>query len=261
VVPISGVSLASGRHLIILSIGAIALMAQFITGRLNAVDRLLFDQRWKTFSLVAAVVLLSLHALIYPIMASTIRWVADPVPAMMDLGPLPGIENKDLLIINSPSPGQSLYLLPIREMREQPTPEHLRILAPGHTPLDVTRLDSRTLSIKPESGFLVPTQIDLENDLKPFPIAHIAYTYRYGDAFFRENNLKLSLESRIDLPGVAVEVESLTQDGRPWEARMIFDRPLEDSTLQWLRWDWETQTYVPFTLPDVGEVMRLPGPF
>jgi hypothetical protein len=261
VIPICGVSLASGRHLMILSIGAIALMAQFITGRLNKVDRLLFHRRWKTFSLIVAIVLLSLHALVYPVMASTIRWVADPIPAMMDLGPLPEVGNKDLIIVNSPSPGQSLYLLPLREVREQTVPAHLRILAPAHTPIEVTRLDTHTLLVKPESGFLVPTQIDLKNDLKPFPIAHIAYTYRYGDAFFRENTLQMPLDGWVNLPGMQVEVSSLTPDGRPWEARMVFDRPLEDTTLHWLMWDWETQTYVAFEVPVTGETIRVPGPF
>jgi hypothetical protein len=260
-IPICGVSLASGRHLLILSIGAIALMAQYIAGRLNMVDRLLFHQRWKTFSFVVAIVLLSLHTLIYPIMASTIRWVVDPIPAMMDLGPLPGIDGKDLIVVNSPSPGQYLYLIPLREVRDQPIPDHLRILAPAHTRVEITRSDSKTLAVKPESGFLLPTQMNPENDLKPFPIAHIAYTYRYGDAFFRENGLQMPLEGIVDLPGMQVEVWSLTPDGRPWETRMTFDRPLEDSTLQWLQWDWESESYRPFQIPAEGETVFVEGPF
>jgi hypothetical protein len=261
VIPICGVSLASGRHLLFLSIGAIALMAQFITGRLAENQRLLFHQRWKTFSFIVAIVLLSLHALVYPIMASTIRWVADPIPAMMDLGPLPGVEAQDLIIVNSPSPGQSLYLLPLRHVREQPVPAHLRILSPAHTQIEVTRLDQQTVLIKPESGFLLPTQIDLQSDIKPFPLAHIAYTYRYGDAFFRENSMQMPIDGRVALPGMQVEVDSLTPDGRPWQARMVFDRPLEDPSLNWLQWDWESATYVPFLLPEVGQTVQVPGPF
>jgi hypothetical protein len=194
-------------------------------------------------------------------MASTIRWVADPIPAMMDLGPLPEVGNKDLIIVNSPSPGQSLYLLPLREVREQTVPAHLRILAPAHTPIEVTRLDTHTLLVKPESGFLVPTQIDLKNDLKPFPIAHIAYTYRYGDAFFRENTLQMPLDGQVDLPGMRVEVSKLTPDGRPWEARIVFERSLEDTSLHWLMWEWETQTYIKFEVPHMGETVQVPGPF
>ncbi len=260
VIPICGVSLASGRHLLFLSIGAIALMAQYIAGRLNKVDRLLFPKRWKTFSMVVAVSLLSLHTFVYPVMASTIRWVADPVPAMMDLGELPDIRGKDLIVVNSPSPGQSLYLMPLRRVRGQSIPEHLRILAPAHTEIEITRLDPKSIILKPEAGFLVPTQIDLQNDLKPFPIAHIAYTYRYGDAAFRENG-HMPLGGNVALPGMNVEVRSLTHDGRPWEALVTFERALEDPSLSWLVWDWETNSYIPFEIPAVGQTVIVEGPF
>jgi hypothetical protein len=245
----------------ILSIGAIALMAQFITNRLNQNARLLFHQRWKTFSLVVAILLLTLHSLIYPIMASTIRWVADPVPDMMNLGTLPDLSGKDLIVINSPSPGQSIYLLPLREVQDQSLPEHLRILAPAHTPVTVTRTGFDRLSIKPEDGFLLPTQIDFESDIKPFPLAHLAYTYRYGDAFFREIGQTLTLDGEVVLPGLTVQINSLTADGRPLEAEMIFEHALEGQDLLWLQWDWQSHTYQPFQIPEIGETIQLSGPF
>jgi len=260
-VPICGVSLVSGRHLLILSIGAIALMAQYIAGRLNKDDPLTYNPRWQTFSYVAAIVLLSLHALVYPVMASTLRMVADPMPNMMALGPLPDIEGKDLIILNSPSPGQSLYLLRLREVNSQPLPDHLRILASAHTWIEIRRLDSRTLSVKPESGFFLPTQFDFDNGLKPFPLAHIAYAYRFGDAFFRDSTQSMPLEEVVELPGMKVEIFSHTPDGRPWEVHLTFEKALEDPSLQWLQWDWETESYIPFDVPIEGELIRVDGPF
>ncbi len=260
-VPICGVSLVSGRHLLILSIGAIALMAQYIAGRLNKEDPLTFHPRWKTFSYIAAIVLLSLHGLVYPIMASTLRIVADPMPKMMDLGPLPDIAGKDLIVLNSPSPGQSLYLFRLREVLDQPVPDHLRILASAHTWIEIRRLDPRTLSVKPESGFFLPTQFDFENGLKPFPLAHIAYAYRFGDAFFRDNTQPMSLGEVVDLPGMQVKVFSLTPDGRPREVHLTFEKALEDPSLQWLQWDWESESYIPFEIPIEGELIRVEGPF
>ncbi len=108
---------------------------------------------------------------------------------------------------------------------------------------------------------MIPTQIDLEYDLKPFPIAHIAYTYRYGDSVFREKSRQIPLEGVVDLPGMEVEVRSLTSDGRPHEAWMTFDRPLASANLHWLQWDWGSRTYIPFDLPGVGESITLEGPF
>ena len=183
------------------------------------------------------------------------------MPRMMDLGPLPDIEGKDLIILNSPSPGQSLYLFRIRRVMGQSVPDHLRILASAHTKIEIRRLDSRTLRVKPQSGFLLPTQFDFENDIKPFPLAHIAYTYRFGDAFFRDSSQRMPLGEVVDLPGMKAEIYSVTPDGRPWEVRITFDKELEDSSLQWLMWDWETESYISFDPPIEGELILVEGPF
>ena len=261
VIPICGISLASGRHLLIVSIGANALLAQFIARRLNQEHQTLFTPRWKTYSYVVAIVLLCLHGFVYPIMASTVRFVADPMPGMMNLGSLPDIEGKDLIILNSPSPGQSLYLLRLRQVLDQPNPEHLRILASAHTRIEISRTDSRTIILKPEAGFLLPTQIDFDNEHKPFPLAHIAYSYRYGDAFFRDDNQQMFLGEIVNLPGMRVMIHSLTADGRPWEVGMTFDKTLEDASLDWLMWDWETEAYIPFDIPGEGKIIQVEGPF
>jgi hypothetical protein len=126
--------------------------------------------------------------------------------------------------------------------------------------VEISREDLQTLRVKPEAGFLIPTQIDLESEHKPFPIAHIAYTYRYGDALFRESSRELIPDS-IVLPGLRVEVISVTSDGRPWETIMTFDRELEDPSMQWLQWNWETNSYLPFSIPAVGEQVSIAGPF
>jgi hypothetical protein len=51
-------------------------------------------------------------------------------------------------------------------------------------------------------------------------------------------------------------VTALTADGRPAEARFRFDRPLDDPSLRWLR--WEDGVYVRFEPPPVGEKVTLP---
>jgi len=56
------------------------------------------------------------------------------------------------------------------------------------------------------------------------------------------------------------KVAELTPDGRPWRAEMQFDVPLEDSSLRWLQWDWESSSYLPFTPPAIGETVLVYGP-
>ena len=58
----------------------------------------------------------------------------------------------------------------------------------------------------------------------------------------------------IKLTGVTVQVGALSLDGRPLEARVTFDVPLEDPSLKWLRWSTENM-YVPFTPPAIGETV------
>ena len=70
----------------------------------------------------------------------------------------------------------------------------------------------------------------------------------------------MTLGQRIELTGMSAEVITLTDDGRPSEARIRFAKPLEDPSLAWSRWDWGTSAYVPFVPPAVGETVQVPGP-
>jgi len=56
-----------------------------------------------------------------------------------------------------------------------------------------------------------------------------------------------------------VEVARLTEDGRPLEAWVRFDVPLEDGSLFWLQWDWRQRAYAPFVLPGIGERVYIAG--
>jgi hypothetical protein len=71
----------------------------------------------------------------------------------------------------------------------------------------------------------------------------------------------MTLGQQVELTGMRAEVLALTPNGRPLEVRMQFTVPLEDASLKWLQWDWERNAYVPFTLPAVGETVRVSGPF
>ena len=48
-------------------------------------------------------------------------------------------------------------------------------------------------------------------------------------------------------------VADVTSDGRISEATFRFQKPLEDTTYEWLLWDPSTSSYYPAELPHVGE--------
>ena len=101
--------------------------------------------------------------------------------------------------------------------------------------MELSRLDERTLVVRPEWGYLSS------------PI----------DTLARGLGHPMRLGQRVELTGVTIEVTALTDDGRPAEATCRFEMPLEDPSLRWLR--WKDGAFVEFRPPGVGERVRLPA--
>jgi hypothetical protein len=262
VVPICAVNPASGRHLVFVSLGALGLMAQLVAGLLKRPDWLPARRAWRILAWAVGLVLLGLHLVLFPILVSSAQTAIGPLyRAVMDIGSLPGIERQDVVIVNAPSPGQFIYLSSLRQFGGQPMPAHMRVLAPAHSPVEVSRLDAHTIIVQPEYGYLLSPGKSVGGRRDIFPLIHPSFASQYGDGFFRSGAFPMTLGQQVELTGMCAEVIALTPNGRPLEARMQFTVPLEDASLKWLQWDWERNTYVPFTLPAAGESVRVAGPF
>ena len=262
VIPVCAVSPPSGRHLLFISFGVFGLMGHFIIGKFYRQDWLPTRKIWRTSALVMCVIFLGLHGFLYPLLGPVVRNHLDTYSiAISELGSYPDVESKDMIIVNAPSPSLFIYLPAIRDLKGQPMPAHLRVLAPGYTSISLTRLDETTLLVRPESGFLLSSNsligwVDLLQ-----PLYSPSYGFRYGDQLFRGDAYPMSSGQQVELTGLQIEVISLTGDGRPLETRMQFTRPLEDELFIWLVWDWNSYQYAPFSLPAVGETVQIPGPF
>lgn len=261
VIPACAISLPSGRLLIFAGLGAMGLMAQFIVGLLKRSNWLPARRLWRVPAWILCILLLWFHALLSPVLLSASQTMLDSFfHAITDIGPLPSAEREDVVIVNAPCPGYFIYVPSLRSFRNQPMPAHIRILAPGYFSVEVTRIDERTVVVRPEHGYLVQPGAIVRGNRDPFPLAHPAYGYQHGDGFFRSGALPMTLGQRVELTGMSVEVTALTDDGRPSEARMTFAVPFEDPSLKWLWWDWEANAYVPFELPAVGDTVHISGP-
>ena len=262
VIPACAISMPTGRLLVFVSIGAMGLMAQFIGGMLERAEWLPAHSAWRVPAIALTIFLVGLHAVVFPVMLPCVQTFMEPfVSTVTDIGPLPDVEDQQVVIVNVPSPGQLIYVPSLREVRGQPTPAQMQMLSPGSFAVDVTRVDAHTLIVRPERGYLAPTGMGTAENHTVFPLIHTAYGYQRGDDFFRGDGPLLAPGQSVDLDGMRAEVLSLTSDGRPAEARIQFTAPLDDPSLVWLQWDWETQTYVPFSLPAVGETAHISGPF
>jgi hypothetical protein len=258
VVPACGVSIFNGRHLFFVGLGALGLLAQFVEGVLSERERWPLRRVWRA----SALFLLVLHSTVFSVVVHGARTlVGSQYGSVGDIGALEGVQHQDVVIVNAPSPGQLFYLPSLRAFAGQPNPAHLRALAPAYGSVALTRLDEHTLLVQPEYGYLLPPGARVGARQDVFPLAHAAHATRYSESFIRSGAFPLALGEQVELPGMRVRVTALTPDGRPWQARAQFQLPLEDADLRWLQWDWETNAYAPFTPPQVGQTVLVPGPF
>jgi len=263
ILPVCAVSPATGRHLAFVGWGALGLLGLFCAGVFKRADWLPARRAWRAPAWALSVLLISLQGFIYPMVALCVPGVfqQELYVAMADLGKLPECAGQDVVVVNMPSPGQTMYIPSLRAARGEETPAHMRVLAPAYTTVWVTRLDERTVLVRPEDGYMLPPARAVGRLRDIWPLAHPAFAAQYGDGFYRSSDEPFTLGQTVELTGMQAEVTALTGDGRPAEARITFDRPLDDGALRWLQWDWKAKAYAPFALPAIGETARAGGPF
>ena len=123
------------------------------------------------------------------------------------MAPDAGSPSQRIVVVKAP---RSVFVvLPIlmRAARNEPIGAGTIALAYTAAPVQVSRVDARTLTVIPrgEQEFLLAPR-----DLRP--------------------------GQTISLTGVSVGVDALSRDGRPIETRFTFGAALEDPSLKWIRW-------------------------
>jgi len=228
-------TMLSDRQLLFVGLGAMGLLSQFfhsVWTHSNSRTSPFQTSLIRKFSYILMVVHLILSPLLLPLKIGAftlsnrvfIRYIEDT-----PLGD--AAAEKTVVIVNAPT-FYSLYLPIIRAFHGQSSPAYIRDLAAnlGFTiPIRLSRPDLYTLTAQPEGGFLW--------------------------FLFRDRSQPLPVGSRIELPGMTVEVTKSTKKGIPTEVSYRFSKPLEDSSLVWLQ--IQNRTPTPFTPPAVGEVFVL----
>jgi hypothetical protein len=262
VLPACAVNPASGRHLIFSGLGVLCLLGLLIASLSERTVWPAAHPTWRTAATWFGLCLLALQLVLLPPTQAAQRAFTDPTTrAMTDLGALPGCATQDVVLVNAPSPGEMIYVPGLRELRGQPLPAHLRILAAAHTTVTLTRIDEWTLAVRPEHGYLIPPGSAVGDRRDWWPLAGAPFACQVGDVLFRSRSYPLSLGTTVSLSGFQAIVTELTPDGRPQAAQMRFSHRLEDASLRFLQWDWSTLSYIPFALPAVGETVTVAGPF
>jgi hypothetical protein len=245
-----------GRAMLFIEIGAFGVMAEYVGGWLAR-------ERWRPVSgwtrHIPGTLFVVLFLTHLPL-AAVGRLGAPAVTATMqgkmaetqDLGPAGDLAEVDLIVVNAPNPISFLYDPFQRAFQGQPLPRSVRILAPGFNSMELTRTGPTRVAVRALSDNLLDCQRGKRADFVFFyqylsDVRSPAHPFHAGD--------------RISLPRMTVEILAVDGRGFPVEAAFEFDAPLEDASLKWLVWDWDEDVYRPFVLPQVGESIRLLGPF
>lgn len=230
----------SDRLLLFVSIGGMGLVAEFVAFVFTKVKGQQRPLLWRVPATLLVVLLVFVHLVIAPLVL--ILRVSHPMGPKELIDSLQyvsfdeSIENQDLVIVNPPSTFLTLTSLPAWASEGKPLPAHMRILASSQFgPVEVKRIDERTITVRPRGGYLVTVL----------------------DRLFRDDKQGLSVGERIELTGMTVEVTELRSNGRPAEAAFSFSVGLEDASLRWLQ--YEKGRYVPFHPPAIGWSVELPG--
>jgi hypothetical protein len=144
------------------------------------------------------------------------------------------VREQTLVLLNPPLDPFAAYLAPYRELHGVPRPQAFYWLATGVSDLRVTTIDEHTLSIRPREGYLQSSSQRLLRAPSPG-----AWT------------------TPLELREATFTVRGVTEDGRPQELVVRFDRRLADPKLTFMR--WAGPGYVPFELPEVGRSMLVPA--
>ena len=223
------------RMLLFSGVGAMGLMAQFMSG--IQIDNLsgataVFS---RAFRRPLIVLFVFLHLIVAPLLLpariyyyGTLGNVFNEVVESAQFED--GVADQTVIVVNVPNYPYVTYLPIVRALKGQEVPGRVLSLAPSRfVPARVERLDERTLRYTPEGGF--------------------------SWALFRENDRTFTPGDTVELTGMTVEVTAITDEGRPSEVTYEFDVPLDDPSLVWL--ELQGREFVPFNIPAVGESSTL----
>jgi len=254
---------AMNRNLLFVAIGAFGLVAQLIGGLFGRESWVPKSRLWR----VPAWILCGTFILIHLVIAvagriTTPKMVSlffNQMNSIVDIGPQPNLEERELVVVNCPSPFHFAISPLTRYEQGQSLPKAIRILAPGFNRLEITRVDEKTLVFETQGENLLSVDESQER-----PRIHWVYLYHHYAGFFHSEELAFQAGERVEVSGMSAEVTGVDNDGQPTEVTFRFAVSLDDRSLCWLQWDWQPGgygSYSAFKIPEVGQSASIAGPF
>jgi hypothetical protein len=233
-VPIAATPL-SDRYLFFVGLGAMGLLARFLCGLIDQESWRPGLSLWRLSAVVFASLLIAGRLVVAPVQLvqtfTTVAQLGTLVERSSEtLAADPGGRQQRVVVVNVPDASFVGYSVFIRAAKGQPVAPHTLLLTSTPGPVQLSRLDARTLAIRPHGPQVL---------------------------MFRPVEHPIAVNDQVRLDGVTIQVTALTSDGRPAEARVGFDVDLEAPSLRWLQWQWVDGggRYVPLTPPGIDQTI------
>lgn len=213
-VPVAA-SFPSDRLLLLVSVGAMALVARLILpafspGLWSTTPR---SRRGLGLAFAAVHCILSPFAL--PVRAAQMQVLGRSFEvATSYLDSVPDLAKRTVVVVSTPFDFYASHIQLERAWKRQPRPLHLYWLASTPSALQVRRLDANTLVMNRQGGFW-STPLERHYRAAKDPLGQ-------GDS--------------IRLSQLTARILSLTRDGRPESLSIQFDQPLESSSYVFVAW-------------------------
>lgn len=266
-VPVCSNQLAGSRLLLATSVGAAGFLATLVAWYAHYEPAQYKPSQHKPIQfwrLGIAVLMAGLHLIRAPwrhrerSRSQPFTLIQEELERFLDVGAGPEMRGKEVIVVNVPSPYAFFYHSAIAALKGQESAARLRLLAPGYFHVEVERIDTRTLLVRPQGGFLVPPGQGPTEDFLG-PSLHPVYLYQQLDRAFRSLDPAFVVGECIELPGMTVEPTRIAEDGRPLEVLIRFADSLEAARYHWFQWDWTLGGYRPFLPPALGEKVTVRG--
>jgi hypothetical protein len=206
-VPVAA-SFPSDRLLVLINVGAMALVARTLVGFVPSPHAPQERPRGALASGFACA-LLAVHGLLGPLLmpvrAHQMQALGHATAhAFAGLEQIVDLEHKTLLVLGAPTDFFVSYLQAERAARGRPRPEHVYWLANPESALDVRVVGDRTLSLERAGGFFVTP----------------------SEALYRRPSAALAPNHRLSLPGLTATIRDVTPRGVAMRVEFRFDEPL-----------------------------------
>ena len=227
--PLAG-TIPCNRYLLWTGIGAMGLVAQLVESVVGAAA-----ERGRLTTVVVGAVLVCRGVVspsCFPMDAAALGFLrTEYSTAAASLPTGPAMPARTVVLLNAPG-DLSMDLSVLRMARGEPVPEHLYVLTSAVQSLLVSRTAPDSMDVDAAEGWFPNL-----NMMRSGP-------FRAGET--------------VRLERMRVEVLRTTADGRAKTVRFTFPVPLDDRSLEILRWGDEGLE--PFVAPPIGETSPVPAP-